>query len=80
MLACRTGDLYVVMEPAQLDSLEQILGKCEHCTLLGMWGGANVPYIHDPFGSSEAYFSHCFERMEKSVYEIARKIQQKNSH
>ena len=73
-LALKKGDLLIAMEPWQAEYLKQKLVKGSGCTLLGLWGAPIYPYIHDPFGSSSAYFNNCFKYIEKAVYEITRQI------
>jgi protein-tyrosine phosphatase len=79
-LAIRKGDLLVVMEPGQAKRLEQEPGWNNQCTLIGLWGGAARPYIHDPYGSSAEYFNNCFYYIEKSVHGIVKEIQQKKRY
>ncbi|WP_320826539.1 hypothetical protein [Reinekea sp.] len=53
------GDLIVAMEPNHLKQYKKLnLGVPS--TLLGIYGKKPMPYIHDPFVSSEQYF-HCCE-------------------
>ena len=69
------GDLLIAMEPWQVEHLQQALGAGLCYTLLGLWGGRAVrPHIQDPFGASSVYFDNCFNYIEKSVYEVAKKI------
>ena len=73
----RTTDLIVAMEPWQADSLTRKLVS-NHCiTLLGLWWSPLRPHVQDPYGLSITYFENCFEYIDKSVYEIARKIKKK---
>ena len=60
-------DLIVVMEPIQAIQVEQMLGMGVNCTVLGLWNDAGSPYLHDPYGASDAYFSVCYGAIEKSV-------------
>jgi len=68
------NDLLIAMEPWQVDHLRRELGSAYEYTLLGLWGEDAKPYIHDPYGGHGAYFDNCFQYIEKSVHEIARKI------
>lgn len=70
----RDNDLLVAMEPGQAEYLEQVYGGRHMYTLLGIWGGALNPHLHDPFGASDAYFDSCFTNIEDSVDEIIKKI------
>jgi len=67
-------DLLLAMEPWQIEYIGQEFGEKYRCSLLGLWGHPVNPHIQDPYGASTAYFNHCFNYIEKSVHEIARKI------
>lgn len=67
----RDEDLLVAMEPQQAHSIGALTDRC---TLLGVWGVPRLPYIHDPYGTSDQYFEHCFSYIEKSVNEVAVQI------
>lgn len=73
-LNLKKSDLLIAMEPWQVEHLERQLGKGYKCTLLGLWGEGVRPHIHDPFGVSAAYFTNCFNYIENSVHEIAKKV------
>ena len=79
-LAFRAGDLFVAMEPSQVEYLSQEFGGGYEYSLLGLWGRPVSPYIHDPYGASSVYFDYCFNYIEKSVHEIARKISEADRH
>ena len=70
----KKNDLLIVMEPWQAEYLRCNLLIDKECTLLGLWGRPVAPHIQDPYGSSPRYFDNCFNYIEKSVREIARKI------
>lgn len=70
----RKKDLLVAMEPWQAESLNRNLKRSHYITLLGLWLLPLRPHIHDPYGFSASYFDNCFEYIEKSVYEITKKI------
>lgn len=73
-LTFRDSDLLIAMEPWQLEYLDREIGKKYQYSLLGLWGRPVNPHIQDPYGASSIYFNHCFNYIEKSVHEIARKI------
>jgi len=73
-LTLRDSDLVVAMEPWQVEYLGRKFGEKYRCSLLGLWGRPVKPYIEDPYGASSVYFNNCFNYIEKSVHEIARKI------
>jgi len=75
-LELRDNDLLVAMEPSQARFLTQTLGRDSPCTLLGLWGPGEMPYIHDPYGTSAPFFDNCFSYLENAVHEIDRKIAQ----
>lgn len=66
------SDMLVAMEPWHVDYLRKNIG--DNCTLLGLWGCPESPYIQDPYGLSDEYFKNCFDYIENSVHEIAGKI------
>jgi protein-tyrosine phosphatase len=68
------GDLFVSMEPGQAENLGRLLGAEHMYTLMGLWNTPVFPYIPDPYGTPEAYFNVCFNYIENSVYECAKKI------
>lgn len=74
------SDLFIVMEPWQLGYISREVGEQYRCSLLGLWGWPVNPYIHDPYGASSVYFNHCFNYIEKSVHEVARKISRSSQH
>lgn len=76
-LTFREGDFFITMEPWQLEYISREYGE-DRCSLLGLWGRPVNPYIHDPYGASSVYFNHCFNYIEKSVNEVARKITSKH--
>ena len=77
-LTFKKTDLLIAMEPWQVEYLHHNL-SVDGCSLLGLWGKPVTPHIQDPYGSSPRYFDNCFNYIENSVYEIARKISQAGS-
>jgi hypothetical protein len=59
------------MEPWHLNYLQRTLDSGYQCTLLGLWAKPVMPYIHDPYGKSMAYFDNCFNLIGASVEAIA---------
>jgi len=74
LLDIRDSDLFIAMEPWQIEYISREYGEECKCSLLGLWRRPVSPHIQDPFGASREYFNHCFNYIEKSVYEIAGKI------
>jgi protein-tyrosine phosphatase len=79
-LVLRHTDLLVAMEPCQAKFLDSHLTRKHYCTLLGLWTKPILPHIQDPYGSSSAYFETCFGYIQKTVYELARKIEKKTGN
>ena len=77
-LTFRDGDLFITMEPWQLDYIDHEFGEQHGCSLLGLWGQPVSPHIQDPYGASSVYFINCFNYIEKCVHEVARKINRSN--
>ena len=74
LLTIKENDLFIAMEPWQVEYLKNHFQDVNYCTLLGLWKSPVRPYVHDPYGSTSEYFENCFEYIEKSVYEITAKI------
>ena len=74
LLDIREGDLFIAMEPWHIEFLKKKYGERYQCSLLGLWQRPVSPHIEDPYGASNLYFNHCFNYIEKSVYEISGKI------
>jgi len=53
------GDLIVVMEPAHLPGVIACSRNTAQITLAGLWLKSPNPYIHDPFGGGDSFFSKC---------------------
>ncbi len=66
-------DLLIAMEPGQLEKLQLLFDDKYQYTLLGLWLKPALPYLHDPYGSSPAYFQKCFVSIESAVQAIIRK-------
>lgn len=62
----RDTDVFVCMEPSQSEQLRKILPNA-NIQLLGLSGKPKIPYIHDPYSSSDDYLNHCLEVIEKKV-------------
>ncbi len=73
-VAFKDTDILLVMEPYQAKVVSDLLNGKYTISLLGLWGKPELPYIHDPYSSSLAYFDTCFNTIEKSVYGIRNKI------
>ena len=73
-VALRPGDLLIAMEPWQAEFLNDNLKAKHNITLLGLWAPSKRPHLQDPYGMTTRYFNNCFEYIEKSVYEIEKKI------
>jgi protein-tyrosine phosphatase len=75
MALLQPSDLLLAFEPVHLAAL---LGKRQRIacqvTLLGLFGRAPYPYIHDPHGCPEAYFSSCFDRLDVALDALFRRL------
>lgn len=67
------GDLILAFEPHQLAKLISpgVLPDCIAADLLGRWCDPAFPYVHDPYGLSDAYFNICFERIDQALTNLA---------
>lgn len=71
----RDGDLFLVMEYRHVQSLEPYLhGKDAQIALLGLWCQPQYALIYDPHRQSRAYFVTCFERIERSIRQLASEV------
>ncbi len=70
----KASDLLVAMEPWQLKYIDEFYGGRYQSTLLGLWAGEGNPYIHDPYGTSSAYFESCFMRIRDAVSGLGRHV------
>ncbi len=70
----KQNDLLLVMEPWQADAVASITNHSYDISLLGLWMKPELPYIHDPYGSSSDYFEKCFNQIEQSVHGLAKKM------
>lgn len=54
----KDGDLFVAMEPGQIERLKKLLGRAVECqyTLLGMYCKPQKPTIIDPYGKQKRFF------------------------
>lgn len=70
----RDGDLVLCFDSEQLAELQQRCGTRALVQLLGQWHAPAMPYLHDPYGLSPAYFQACFERIDSSVRALAQQM------
>lgn len=65
-------DLVLAFELRQAESLETMLeGRGAAVRLLGSFVGPQLYHQHDPYGLADAYFTRCFDGIERSVHAIA---------
>lgn len=69
-----SSDLIIAMEPEQVEFMEEHAAVKLNYTLLGLWGNATMPYLHDPFNCTPEYFGRCFKIIEDAVSELKLKI------
>src|SRR5687768_4023699 len=65
-------DLVLTFEPRQLVELvtSDRLPDQVAVDLLGRWCSPSFPYLHDPYGLSEAYFHNCFNRIDQALMRL----------
>ena len=54
------GDLFICMEPNQVEQLEQKIGH-HSVVLLGFFGSPQSAYIHDPYNANEIFAEDCIK-------------------
>ena len=69
-MSFQDGDLLIAMEPYQIKKIANKYGYSIQYTLLGVWNKQKRPYIQDPYGCSEEYFSACFKYLQDCVHDI----------
>jgi len=65
------GDLLLLVEPRHIAKVQHI--SCRpgvQVALLGQWCRPITPLIYDPHTLSEAYFHHCYARIEQAVVNL----------
>ena len=73
------GDLVLVFEPAHLDQIPSASKARDHTALLlGNWARPPRPYIHDPYGGTEAYFDTVAALIEDAVARLVQGIRQQH--
>lgn len=67
------GDLILAFEPRQLAELTapNVVPEFVAVDLLGRWCSPAFPYLHDPYGLSNAYFNACFDRIDQALARLA---------
>ncbi len=72
----QSGDLVVAMTPEQIAVLERINYLKAKLTIIGLWHDVKTAYLHDPYSTSDDYFSRCenivIESCEKIVSSLPR--------
>jgi len=54
------GDLFICMEPNQVEQLERKVGA-HSVVLLGFFGNPQSAYIHDPYNANEVFAEDCIK-------------------
>jgi protein-tyrosine phosphatase len=70
----QTGDLILLFEPGHLVELDDLGSPAGVVALLGSWASPRHPYIHDPYGSSPAYYSRSAAIIRQSVLNLVATI------
>lgn len=68
------GDLLIVMEPAHLAELEKYAPLKAQLTLAGLWMAKPCAYIHDPYNTSDKFFSACEDKVLESSRALVRNV------
>jgi protein-tyrosine phosphatase len=73
----RKGDLIVCMEPWQAKTVEASLAnRGTPVTLLGLWSRPPRPWLFDPYGLQDCYWSTCFDLIDCGIEQMLRLIWQ----
>jgi protein-tyrosine phosphatase len=73
-LQLKASDLVIGMEPQHLRH-SALMDGCEaQISLLGLWGDAAAPYIHDPFNAEDSYFTACSTYIMGATARVAQNL------
>ena len=65
------SDLIIAMEPWQY---REVAGLCERFhaqrTLLGVWGGINMPWLPDPYLGPRGMFDQCYALIDQALPDL----------
>ena len=73
-ISLKSGDLLIAMEPNQQKYIRDFVGNKYPSSLMGLWGVPVMPFIPDPYASTDAYFENCFNYIEKSVSKAVKEM------
>ena len=66
-----TGDLVLCMEPRQAQAMRAHLRDgAQQLSLLGLWAGARLPLIEDPYGLDDAYWHTCLDVIDDALLSL----------
>jgi protein-tyrosine phosphatase len=68
------SDLLIVMEPAHLVELKKYAPLKAQTTLAGLWMAKSCAYIHDPYNTSDKFFSACEDKVLESSDALVRNM------
>ena len=68
------SDLLIVMEPAHLVELKKYAPLKAQTTLAGLWMAKSCAYIHDPYNTSDKFFSACEDNVLESSEALVRNM------
>lgn len=70
------GDLLLLVEPRHISKVQNVASQQSvQVALLGQWCDPVMPLIYDPHTLSEAYFHHCYARIEQAVANLLAEYQ-----
>ncbi len=73
----KSGDMIIAMTPSQIVALEENNYSNAKLTLIGLWHPSKIPYLHDPYSTSQEYFRRCEQIVIDSSETIIRLIKPK---
>jgi protein-tyrosine phosphatase len=68
------GDLILLFEAGHLPELDGLIDKTAPRSLLGMWAAPPCPYIHDPYGTSSAYYEKAANTIRTATLNLVTEI------
>jgi len=69
----KDGDIFICMEPLQALFIRNRIDSNpkQQVTLLGLWSNERRPYLQDPYGLSDGYWTTCLDIIDSAVENIA---------
>lgn len=72
----RDGDIFICMEPSQALLIRKKIGNnsTQQVTLLGLWSSDRRPFLQDPYGLSDGYWTTCLDIIDSALDNISYKL------